>query len=161
MLGQSDVTEARVIDQALVVSSPRSGVMRFGCRHPLLGVEKRHRQRRGRASGNVRETSLGIIWTDISRRIAPLRCVGSFFLMLVPASDFLPTSKERLAPQSGIRGGRYPMSTRTNCHRMPSWVLAAILALGSLLAACEEQATEEQSSAPTETEEQSESTTTQ
>jgi hypothetical protein len=38
LLGQSDVSEARAIDQALVESSPRSGVIRLGCRHPMSGV---------------------------------------------------------------------------------------------------------------------------
>jgi hypothetical protein len=41
MLGQSDVTEARMIDQALVASSPRSGVYRFGCRRSFEDAEKR------------------------------------------------------------------------------------------------------------------------
>lgn len=36
MLGQSDVTEARMINQALVESSPGDGVMGFGCGHSFI-----------------------------------------------------------------------------------------------------------------------------
>lgn len=53
------------------------------------------------------------------------------------------------------------MNTRINDHQYRSvWILAAVSAVGLLLAACGEQTSQESSAEPT-TEEQSESSTTQ
>ena len=78
-LGQSDVTKARVTNQALVVSlslerryigSDADTLWVLTCdtgsEEDALPVSFRDR--------------LSIIRTDISRRIAPSRCVGSFFV---------------------------------------------------------------------------------
>jgi len=77
MFGQSDVTKARMIDQALVVSSPWSGVIGFGCRH--LRVPNSDAGSEEDALPASFRDHLSIIRADISRRIAPSRCVGSFF----------------------------------------------------------------------------------
>lgn len=53
------------------------------------------------------------------------------------------------------------MNTRLNGHQHRSvWILAAVSAVGLLLAACGEEASQESATEPT-TEEQSESSTTQ
>jgi len=77
MLGQSDVSKARMIDQALVVSSPRSDVNRFGC--DALWVLDSNAGSEEDALPELFRDLLSIIRTAIGRCIAPLKMHRPFF----------------------------------------------------------------------------------